>query len=778
MLRNIVRKDLQKKKSISIVLFLFIMLSAFLISSGSSMMTKLVYSLEYLFNEADAPHFVQMHAGEINLRELEQWAASQPVVKKHQTVEMLTIDGGNIVIGNRNESEAGSVMDISLVKQNNAFDFLLDLDNQVIQLSNGEIGIPIYYMKRDGLRIGDTVVITTGAIEKQFTVRHFVRDALMNPSIVHSKRFLVSYGDYDWLKQNMGELEYLIEFQLHDKTQLNNFSQSYQSANLPSLGPAIDYNMFKVLNALTEGIVALIIIVVSILLIVIALLCLRLTILASIEEDYKEIGVMKAIGISHAFIKRMYEQKYIFISATASIVGYVLFLLIRPFITEKMLVYIGVAPMNILEFIIPWLAITLLFLTVLVFCSLAVRRFRRFSAVEALRGEGSGVIKRSYFPSIQTNKFLHVNLLLGLKDVTGRFKLYVLLLFVFIVCAFLIIVPVNFFQTIQSPSFITYMGIGKSDIRIDLPQSPTIVQRFDEALTYLESDNDVEQFTTFVTSQYKVIGSDGLLKTITIETGDMSVFPLEYIDGKVPTKENEIALSYLNSQELEKRPGDTLHIIVDEQVKDMVVSGIYQDITNGGRTAKALLPVNHDNALWYVISLDVKPHVNISEKTKEYSQAFYPAKVTDIEGYLAETLGDTIKQIRALTIIAISIALAIAMLITALFVKLLVAKDEHSIVILKSIGFSLIDIQVQYVTRILVVFGTAMVIGTILANTLGQELVGVVWSFMGAANIEFMIKPIFAYILCPLILVASVTVTTILSTASIGEKNIADMNAE
>jgi len=40
----------------------------------------------------------------------------------------------------------------------------------------------------------------------------------------------------------------------------------------------------------------------------------------------------------------------------------------------------------------------------------------------------------------------------------------------------------------------------------------------------------------------------------------------------------------------------------------MVVSGIYQDVTNGGRTAKAAsLPFDPDNVLWYVVSVDVKP---------------------------------------------------------------------------------------------------------------------------------------------------------------------------
>jgi len=38
----------------------------------------------------------------------------------------------------------------------------------------------------------------------------------MNPSIVSSKRFVISNEDLERLKRNLGEREYLIEFQLTD----------------------------------------------------------------------------------------------------------------------------------------------------------------------------------------------------------------------------------------------------------------------------------------------------------------------------------------------------------------------------------------------------------------------------------------------------------------------------------------------------------------------------------------------------------------------------------
>lgn len=45
-------------------------------------------------------------------------------------------------------------------------------------------------------------------------ISDFARDMQIDPSIVHSKRFVVHPADYAMMKENVGDVEYLIEFQL------------------------------------------------------------------------------------------------------------------------------------------------------------------------------------------------------------------------------------------------------------------------------------------------------------------------------------------------------------------------------------------------------------------------------------------------------------------------------------------------------------------------------------------------------------------------------------
>jgi putative ABC transport system permease protein len=778
MVLRILKKDLRRNRLITSVLFLFICLSALLAAAGSGLIITLVESLDSLFVQSKAPHFVQMHAGEIDKESIAGWAAANPLVKAHQIVEMLNIDGSGIRLSGKSESEEHTVMDIGFVTQNTGFDFLLDSKNQIIRVSPGEIALPVYYIPQGGAKIGDKVTVARQGFEKIFTVTAFLRDPQMNPSIVHSKRFLVHQDDFKTLRESVGETEYLIEFLLRDLEDLDAFSADYQTTNMPAEGPAVNYNLFKVLNGLTDGVVAAVIISAGLLLIGISLLCLRFTLRSTVEEDYREIGVMKAIGFGKRDIRKIYMIKYTFTAGLAVFAGYGLSLYLNRIFTGGILLNLGEAPRSLSRYLVPFLTAVIVFTVVVLSCRLVLKRFNKISASEALRAGTGGNGGGSRLPSLGNSKLINVNIFLGIKDLIGGIKNYSLVFLVFFAAVFIIIVPVNFLGTLESPAFITYMGIGRSDIRIDLRRTDDMEERFRAILARIKSDPDVPRSAAFVTCRYKVENSDGVLEDISVETGDFSVFPLEYQEGRAPIGDNEIALSYLNARDLEKSVGETLRLITKGGERKMTVSGIYQDITNGGRTAKAALPPDEDNVLWYVVGLDLDPAAGIEEKIDEYTREFYPAKVTHIDGYLHQTLGNTIEQLTMITLVIILIALLISVLITSLFMKMLLSKDRPGIAVMRSIGFSSRDIRTQYITRMLVLLGAGILLGTIFSNTLGQGMVSGILSFLGASRVRFVIDPFIAYFLCPLALIAVVTAATLASMGTVRKSGPAELNFE
>src|SRR5699024_8868508 len=165
----------------------------------------------------------------------------------------------------------------------------------------------------------ESITIENKDFSKELIVTDFVRDVQMNPSIIHSKRFVVHEDDLKEIQSHVGDVEYAIEFLLKDTDHLNAFHFMYESSGMPHEGPRIDYTLIKALNAITDGIVVVLIVFVSILLIIVSALCIRYTIVSTMEEDFREIGIMKAIGIPEKNIKHIYLIKYVVISVVAAI---------------------------------------------------------------------------------------------------------------------------------------------------------------------------------------------------------------------------------------------------------------------------------------------------------------------------------------------------------------------------------------------------------------------------------------------------------------------------
>ena len=76
---------------------------------------------------------------------------------------------------------------------------------------------------------------------------------------------------------------------------------------------------------------------VSVCLILIAFLILRFTIVFTINEEYHDIGVMKAIGIKSRKIRSLYVIKYLAIALVGALVGAILSAFLDPFLLKGLL---------------------------------------------------------------------------------------------------------------------------------------------------------------------------------------------------------------------------------------------------------------------------------------------------------------------------------------------------------------------------------------------------------------------------------------------------------
>lgn len=774
MYSRILRNDILGSKAITLTTTLFVAAAAMLVALAAILVVNLSGAIDTLMTQAKTPHFTQMHAGELDAARLAAFAEQNEAVADLQALEFLNLDGAQIVF--ESGSLADSVQDNGLAVQSEKFDFLLDLNGKVITVADGEIYVPITYMQGGIARVGETVTVAG----KPFTIAGALRDSQMQPLLSSSKRFLVSQDDFAALQQ-FGSVEYLIEFRLHDLDRLGAFETAYTAAELEANGPTLTYPLFRMFNGLSDGLMIAVILLVSAQVIAIAFLCIRFTLLAKIEDDYREIGVMKAIGLRVADIKKTYLTKYVAIAAAGSLLGYGLSFVFRDALLANIWLYMGESENAALAPLLGIVSVLLVFLAISAYVNGVLGRFRKISPAEAVRfgisQEKSGGGRRF---RLSMNKLLGTNICLGVKDVLARKSLYATMLAVLVLAAFIIIVPQNLHNTIASNSFITYMGVGDSDLRIDIQQTDHISEKAAEIAAVMENDQSISSFVVLTTKTFHVKLADGSEERadtehpLKVELGDHSVFPLTYAEGRAPAAENEIALSVLNASEMGKKVGDVITLMMNGRETTLTVCGTYSDVTHGGKSAKAVFSDDSADIMWSVITAQLSDPSLVDEKNTEYADRFAFAKVSDIDEFIMQTYGATISAIGIASYAAVGVALTLTVLITLLFMRMLVAKDRYAIAVMKAFGFTNSDIQAQYVARSVFVLSLGILLGTLLANTLGEALAGAVIAWFGAASLKFVINPVFAYLFSPLLMAGVVLAATVLGTLDAGQIKISE----
>lgn len=314
------------------------------------------------------------------------------------------------------------------------------------------------------------------------------------------------------------------------------------------------------------------------------------------------------------------------------------------------------------------------------------------------------------------------------------------------------------------------MGIGDCDLRIDIQQTDNISEKAAETLAAMNSDSAFTKTAVLTTKIFKTNTGENLK----VELGDHSAFPIAYSAGKAPMNEDEIALSAMGADALSKQVGDSITLTIGESEKALTVCGIYSDITNGGKTAKAIFADNSVDAMWSILYGSLVDSRLTADKALEYGARFPYAKVLSIHDYITQIFGQTLRSVKAASYAALAVSLMVTVLVTLLFMKLLISKDRYSIAVMKAVGFTNKSIRRQYAVRSIFVLMIGIISGTLLANTLGEALGGMVISSFGASSFEFMINGVQAYLLCPLMMVCAVLIGTTLGTSGAGQIKISE----
>lgn len=754
-----VRHDLRGNPVVTAVLVTVLVLGAALMATGAMVVERLAGAVGGLAEQARPPHVLQMHKGPYDPAALERFAAAHDELEDWLVTELVGYTGSALTWQRPATGESGSLassrVDHLFVTQNDAFDHLLDAHGAAPEPAPGDVWVPVRYQEAFGLRAGDTLTVATDDGPVALTVRGVVKDAQMAASASGSTRVLVSDADHARLLAGGGVPEIIVEYRLDDPARADALQRAYEAdETLPRDGPTVTGQQIRLISTFSDGLAAMALVLVSALLVAVALLTLRFVILGTLEDEVREIGALRAVGVPDRTITRLYLARYVVLTLAACVLGGALAVLATDALTQRLRASYVTPPVGPWTVAVPVLALAAVFAVVVGTCRRVLGRVRRVPVVTALAGvthEPRPAPRRRARRSVLASAWgAGVGRRLALLDLRADARSWLLLPAVFFLTAVLVAVPTHLLTTFEDPRFVTYLGAPQRDLSVEVQYQDDVDGVRRDVAAALAADSRVSDVQEVAVVPYRAHGPEGVVN-LPVRVGDVAI---RMTDGRAP-RAGQVALSALNATELGVGVGDVLTVERDGTRTDVEVSGVYQDLTAGGKTARMSGDVTA-GASAYTFYADVRGQ-DPAVVADDLQRRLPTAVVVPLDEYLGQTFSGTTDALRSATLLALALGTGVATLVTTLFLRLRLARDRPTRDALTALGFSSRELAAQVRTRTLLAVAAGTAAGLVFAATGGETLAGglLVALQLSVSDLTFLPDPWLVHLLYPLLLVGA-----------------------
>ena len=317
---QILKKDLKRKKAMNVILLVFIILASMFVSSGVNNIISVTTALDDYLEMADAPDYFAMIMNKSGGIDTSGILNSADSVESFSKEKVLLMVSNNITF--EDESKTVSSINPILLQSDGdiSMNYILDGGGILQSVKSGEFYMTAGAAEDMGLEIGDKMTVKLGGVSCVFTFAGGFRDAVLGSTGIAMQRYIISAGDFEkFLSAENVEQFYggeLVYIRASDIEKL-----------ISEIKPLIDSAFYAGDKALVkfsyvfDMMVVGVLLVVSLVLVAVALVILRFTIAFTLSEEFREIGVMKAIGIRSLKIRGLYLVKYAALSVIGTVAG-------------------------------------------------------------------------------------------------------------------------------------------------------------------------------------------------------------------------------------------------------------------------------------------------------------------------------------------------------------------------------------------------------------------------------------------------------------------------
>ena len=773
MISNMVKKDLSKNKSKNIIIFIFILLSAFLITLSANSIITGTNIFKNTYDSVNGMDVMYVFDSDNIGTDITDFLDNHDLVDDYEVNVSKKIP--LVYINDIRVSD----FNYSAIINNKKINIMRDINGEELILKDNEVAISLNFSDTE-YKIGDMLTIELDDEKYGFVIANIMFDPIFQSEMVSEKMILMTSNSYHMLES---EREASLNIRLNNRKYINEFRLDYSKQTFdqePIID--IDYNMVITINQLYNAISNAIIILFSVGSFLMAYLILKFIIITTIEDEYKDIGILKAIGINNKNIKKIYMMKYIFISLIAILIGSILSIIMSPYFISLSINYSPKAIFNFIDLKMNVVVVILMFVFINLIAYLNIRKINKVLALDAIR-YGKRVTREKGNKFIEVNKIktAYINLYIAIKDIIFKFKDYALLLIVYVLTSIMIIIPINIKTTVDSDKLVELLGNIKFDFAIGIENN----KENSDILEELYTDDDIKTITRRVGKSIR-ISSAGMSENLFAALIDYNETTRPYyLEGRNPKNINEIALTNVIAKRYEKGVGD--YILVGEKEEEYEIVGIFQSTMNLGKTVELpiddtgssnMLDINQFDFITYYLNLYDEEDLELKY---EYYQNKYPNNYYSLfnDLLMQDSALSQIKEIVNYLVLTLSIVSSFLLLIITSFIsKLLVNKDYRNVAIYKTIGFKNIDIKKQYIYKILIISITSILIGSLISSFIGNSIVKIIISQLGIARFNLNINYLVNVVVIPIVMNIFIIFGIIIGYKDINKINIRNINVE
>ncbi|MBP3414284.1 MAG: FtsX-like permease family protein [Clostridia bacterium] len=770
---RILKKDLKRKRIMNAILLVFIILATTFVSSSVNNMVTVVTAMDDFFDAAGMSDYfvVTKTIGMQSEKSLED------IIRKEDCVDSYTVEPilfvGDKEFGYENTEYTVGSAELSPFEKS-AINYFDADNNRITKVKEGEIYFPQKTLAKNDFKVGDTVNITLGDTTLKLTIKGFVKDALLGSSFMGLSRFLIAEKDFNKLYNEEDALYMKGELYSIETQETQKVSNLVIDSNIPTafLGSISDIENCYILDMVIAGLLF----VVSLCLVLIALAVLRFTINFTLSEEFREIGVMKAIGIKNGQIKGLYLVKYFALSVVGAAIGFIISIPFGSMLLENAAKTMMIKQKN--PYFVNLICVAAVVGIVILFCYRCAAKVNKFTPVDAVRNGSNGErYKAKSVISLSKSKMRPI-LFMSLNDIASNLKRYAIMVLTFTLGLLIIIMVVNSVNTLKSDKLVSWFCMKPSDVYMVndskamnylVPGGREIAQADLKEIEEILAENDMDANCSIeIAFKQTLAFGDNKYSALIVQGTGTKVEDYIYTEGSAPQNKNEIAITSLVAEKLDASIGDTVTMSSGDEKIEYLITAKFQSMNNMGDGVRLHddAVIDYANAIGmmaYQITFDDSPEreevADRIEKLKEILPDYKFYTGGEYVNYMIGAAG----AVESLIAFVLPVLILICMLVAMLMERSFIAKEKGEIAMLKAIGFSNGSIIGWHTLRMAVVLFISIAIGALISTPVTQLCIGPVFKMMGADYIEFDIKALEVFVIYPLILMAATLIAVFIA---------------